>query len=64
MTLAPKPQPDGPMKGAKGEVAGEWTLDSQFGDRAKSKPKGVIYIVSGAGGASLYNPEQESDRAS
>jgi len=64
MTFAPKPQPDGASKGPKGEVAGEWTLDSQFGDGGKGKPKGVIYIVSGAGGASLYNPEQENNQAS
>ena len=33
-------------------------------DGANAKPHGVIYIVSGAGGASLYNPEQQTDPAS
>ena len=28
---------------------------------ASAKPHGVIYIVSGAGGAKLYNPEQQAD---
>jgi acid phosphatase type 7 len=42
-----------------GDVTGEWTLDKNFGDGSKSKPKGVIYIVTGGGGASLYNPEMQ-----
>lgn len=29
-----------------------------------SKPDGIMYLVSGAGGAKLYNPEQQSDPAS
>lgn len=64
MTFAPKPQPDGKPSGPKGEVAGDWTLDQTFGDGATARPKGVIYIVSGAGGASLYNPEQQGNPAS
>lgn len=52
LTFAPK------APGAKkGEVDGQWTLDKAFPDQGK--PKGVIYIVTGAGGAGLYNPEQE-----
>jgi 3',5'-cyclic AMP phosphodiesterase CpdA len=57
-------RPDGSPSGPKGEVAGEWALDKAFGDGASAKPKGVIYIVSGAGGAELYNPEQQGDPAS
>ena len=49
-------QADGKAVGPKGEVAGQWTLDQEFTDRAGSHPKGVIYIISG-GGAGLYNPE-------
>ena len=30
----------------------------------KTRPEGVIYLVTGGGGASLYNPEQEDDPAS
>jgi hypothetical protein len=56
--------PDGSPMGPKGEVAGEWALDKTFGDGAGAKPHGVIYIVSGGGGASLYNPEQQTDPAS
>ncbi|HLK65751.1 MAG TPA: metallophosphoesterase [Bryobacteraceae bacterium] len=52
--------PDG-APAARGAVAGEWKLDEAFGDGAAAKPHGVIYIVSGAGGAELYNPEQQTD---
>jgi hypothetical protein len=61
LAFAPKPQPDGKPVGPKGEVAGDWKLDQVFGDGATSKPRGVIYIVSGAGGAALYNPEQQTE---
>jgi hypothetical protein len=60
LTFKPADQPAGP----KGEVGGEWTLDKDFADGATRKPHGVIYIVSGAGGAGLYNPEQQDDPAS
>lgn len=45
----------------KGEVEGALNLDKAYAE--KGKPNGVIYIVSGAGGAGLYNPEQDQDRA-
>jgi Phosphodiesterase/alkaline phosphatase D len=64
LTFAPAPQPDGNPKGPRGEVAGNWKLDKTFVDGAASKPRGVIYIVSGAGGAGLYNPEQQTDPSS
>ena len=56
--------PDGSSPGPKGEVAGEWKLDKIFGDGAAAKPKGVIYIISGGGGAGLYSPELQIDPAS
>ncbi len=64
LTFVPASQGNGSPAGPKGEVAGEWKLDKTFGDGAKAKPHGVIYIVSGAGGAELYNPEQQTDPAS
>jgi len=64
LTFVPKPQPDGAQIGPKGEVAGDWKLDKTFGTGATAKPNGVIYIVSGAGGAELYNPEQQTDPGS
>jgi acid phosphatase type 7 len=45
-------------------TGGEWTLDKEFDGVSKTKPNGVIYIVTGAGGAHLYNPEQQDDPAS
>ena len=41
----------------KGEVDGDFQFDKNFGDGATAKPKGVIYIITGGGGAALYNPE-------
>jgi 3',5'-cyclic AMP phosphodiesterase CpdA len=45
-------------------VDGRWKLDRTFDGVSRTKPDGVIYLVSGGGGASLYNPEQEDDPAS
>ena len=45
-------------------VSGKWTLDTSFDGQVNKKPKGVIYIVTGAGGADLYNPEQTNDSTS
>ena len=42
-------------------VNGRWTLDKKFEGKRNTKPNGVIYIVTGAGGQSLYNPEQTKD---
>jgi 3',5'-cyclic AMP phosphodiesterase CpdA len=64
LTFVSKPQPDGSPAGPKGEVAGDWKLDQAFGDGAVAAPRGVIYIISGAGGAELYNPEQQTNPSS
>lgn len=45
-------------------VNGRWILDKSFNGKRKTKPKGVIYIVTGAGGQGLYNPEQTKDKDS
>jgi predicted phosphodiesterase len=42
-------------------VTGKWTLDKSFDGKTNTKPNGVIYIVSGAGGQTLYNPEQQAE---
>lgn len=54
-----KPQADGRTRGPKGQVDGTWTLDKSFDGVKKTRLNGVLYIVTGAGGAKLYNPEQE-----
>lgn len=43
---------------------GEWTLDQSYDGRARTVPSGVIYLVTGAGGAHLYDSDQEDDPAS
>jgi predicted phosphodiesterase len=49
-------------KSLRGRVVnGKWTLDKTFDGVKNKSPKGVIYIVTGAGGADLYNPEQTND---
>jgi 3',5'-cyclic AMP phosphodiesterase CpdA len=42
-------------------VNGRWTLDKKFDGKRHTKPNGVIYITTGAGGQGLYNPEQQKD---
>ena len=42
-------------------VTGRWTLDKSFDGQTNTHPKGVIYVITGAGGQELYNPEQEKD---
>ena len=42
-------------------VPGAWTLDKTFDGKTNTTANGIIYIVTGAGGQELYNPEQEKD---
>ncbi len=42
----------------EGRVDGKFTLDDQFDGVTNTMPKGIIYIVTGAGGAGLYDPIQ------
>ena len=43
---------------------GRWRLDKSFDGVTKTRADGVIYVVSGAGGQHLYDPEQQDDPAS
>jgi acid phosphatase type 7 len=45
-------------------VDGQYTLDKSFNGLSDTTPEGVIYVVTGAGGQRLYNPEQQDDPAS
>lgn len=52
-------------KTSRGRLAnGRWFLDKSFDGRSDTTPEGVIYVVTGAGGQHLYNPEQQDDRDS
>jgi 3',5'-cyclic AMP phosphodiesterase CpdA len=46
---------------ANGHVPGRWTLDTAYDGVTQTCPDGIIYIVSGAGGAKLYSREQHHD---
>lgn len=49
-------------KVARGRVVtGRWILDKTFDGKSNTTANGIIYIVTGAGGQDLYNPEQEKD---
>jgi 3',5'-cyclic AMP phosphodiesterase CpdA len=50
---------DGRMVRNRDLVPGQWTLDKTFDGQKMTRPDGVIYLVTGAGGATLYNPEQQ-----
>ena len=50
--------------GKNTEVPGKWTLDKFFDGDTHTKPNGPIYLITGAGGAGLYNPEQNGDPGS
>jgi acid phosphatase type 7 len=41
-------------------VTGIWTLDKKFDGKKNTQSNGIIYIVTGAGGQTLYNPEQQN----
>jgi hypothetical protein len=42
-------------------VDGSWQLDTRFDGKERTRPQGIIYLVTGGGGARLYNPEQQND---
>jgi hypothetical protein len=54
-----RPAPD-----ANGRVAGRWILDTKYDGLTHTEPDGIIYVVSGAGGARLYSREQHDDPTS
>lgn len=50
-----------PMGPKKTEVGGEFVFDREYDGVTRTKPKHPIYLVSGAGGARLYDPEMTKD---
>ncbi len=47
-----------PVKFPLKRVPGQWTLDQSYDGEKNTTPKGVIYLVTGGGGAGLYDPAQ------
>jgi acid phosphatase type 7 len=68
LKFAPGPPPPdavaGKPYGKYGQVEGAFTIDTAYDGAARTHPEGVIYIVSGAGGARLYDPGQQDKPAS
>jgi hypothetical protein len=64
LRFVPERGPEGQPIRDKDRVPGRWTLDRSFDGRARTRPDGVIYLITGAGGAGLYNPEQQDNPAS
>jgi len=62
--FVPEKRADGKPMRQKELVAGRWSLDKTFDGRSNTRPDGVIYLATGGGGATLYNPEQQDDPAS
>jgi 3',5'-cyclic AMP phosphodiesterase CpdA len=56
LRFAPEP---GFVLGKNQEVPGQFTLDKDYDGVTKTKPNGVIYITTGAGGAGQYPKEYE-----
>jgi hypothetical protein len=57
LTFDPKKDSTGTqyVVSSEGRVDGTFTLDENFDGASNSKPKGIVYVVTGAGGAPLYD---------
>jgi hypothetical protein len=65
LRFAPAPPPAGGKPyGPGGSVEGAWAIDTAFDGSSRTRPDGVIYVVTGAGGARLYDASQGDDPAS
>jgi acid phosphatase type 7 len=45
-------------------IPGRWTLDTGYDGRVHTLPHGIIYVITGGGGADLYYPYQQDEPAS
>jgi len=64
MRFVPRENAQGKLVDPKGRVEGSWTLDRTFDGRTQTVPDGVIHLVTGAGGARLYDTQRQADPAS
>ena len=58
LKFAARTYPGGQAPAPSTPVAGTWTLDKDYDGSARTRPSGVIYLITGAGGAKLYDPGQ------
>jgi acid phosphatase type 7 len=63
MTFVAKKQPSGSFYDEKNRVLGDWQLDKAFDGIKNTRPKGVLYVITGAGGAGLYATKQHDKPA-
>ena len=47
--------PNPAVRDARGRVNGDFVFDEEFDGVTKTEPRGIIHVVSGGGGAPLYN---------
>ncbi len=64
LTFAVDRTPDGKPARVADKVPGRWTLDNEYDGRTHTRPRGIIYVTTGGGGASLYDLEQDADPGS
>jgi len=67
LRFAPGPPPAdglGRPYGPKGQLGGAWTLDTAYDGVTRTRPDGVLYVVTGAGGARLYDTDRHGRPAS
>jgi len=64
LRFTPEKGNDGRPVRDQNKVPGRWTLDKVFDGHTNTRPQGVIYLITGAGGNRLYNPEQQDAPAS
>ena len=64
LTFRPDRRPDGKVVRDEDKIPGRWTLDKTYNGGDKTRPAGVIYVITGAGGATLYNVDQQNDPGS
>jgi len=62
LKFAARTYPDGHTPEPATPVDGTWTLDQAYDGTSKTRPDGVIYVVTGAGGAKLYDSTQTEHR--
>ncbi len=61
LRFEPMPAPSGKVYGPGGRVDGQWTLDRSYDGSTRTRADGIIYLITGAGGAKLYDSDQEDD---